>query len=355
MLFEYSAYKVFDYHLKGVREEALNLNILHMKYAVEVAAAGSLNKASEELLIAPPNLSRSIRELEADLGIVIFERSSKGMTLTKQGEEFIYYAKRILEQINEVEHTFKKSEPKKRQFSISVPRASYIADAFVEFSRKIGGAPVEIYYKETNPYRAIKNILEAGYRLGIVRYASGYEKYFTGTFDEKGLSHDLVVKFHYVLIMSRKSPLAKKDVIHFSDLRSLIEIAHADPFVPTLPMSVVRKEELPDDVERRIFVFERGTQFDLLAENLETFMWVSPMPEGILERHGLIQRECADNTKSYRDVLIHRRSYELSDLDRKFMSEVQNSIRNNFYQSAQKVPQQYTPYPLGGGGQFTKA
>ena len=86
MLFEYSAYKVFDYHLKGVREEALNLNILHMKYAVEVAAAGSLNKASEELLIAPPNLSRSIRELEADLGIVIFERSSKGMTLTKQGE-----------------------------------------------------------------------------------------------------------------------------------------------------------------------------------------------------------------------------------------------------------------------------
>ena len=138
--------------------------------------------------------------------------------------------------------------------------------------------------------------------------------------------------------MSKKSPLAKKDVIHFSDLHSLIEIAHADPFVPTLPMSVVRKEELPDDVERRIFVFERGTQFDLLAENLETFMWVSPMPEGILERHGLIQRECADNTKSYKDVLIHRRSYELSELDRKFMNEVQNSIRNNFCQTAQKFP-----------------
>ena len=301
-----------------------------MKYAVEVAHAGSLNKASEELLIAPPNLSRSIKELEADLGIMIFDRSSKGMKLTKRGEEFIHYAKNILEQIDAVEQAFKKNEPKKLQFSISVPRASYIADAFVEFSKKIGNKPVEIYYKETNPYRAIKNILEVDYRLGIVRYASGYDKYFLDTFNEKGLAWELVVQFHYVLIMSRDNPLASKNVIHFSDLQKMIEIAHADPFVPSLPLSVVRKEELPDNVERRIFVFERGTQFDLLAENPETFMWVSPMPEGILERHGLVQRECPDNTRVYKDMLIYRRNYKLSDLDRKFIHEVKNSIRNNF-------------------------
>lgn len=282
-----------------------------MKYAVEVANAGSLNKASEELLIAPPNLSRSIKELEADLGIIIFDRSSKGMTLTRRGEEFMHYARKILEQINKVEQAFRQEEPQKKQFSISVPRASYIAEAFVEFSRQIGDEPVEIYYKETNPYMAIKNILEVEYKLGIVRYASGYDKYFSDTFDEKGLACELVVQFHYVLIMSTESPLAKKDVIHFSDLHSLIEIAHADPFVPSLPLSVVRKEELPDDVERRIFVFERGTQFDLLAENPETFMWVSPIPQSILDRHGLVQRECPDNTKAYKDVLIHRRNYEL--------------------------------------------
>ena len=279
-----------------------------MKYAVEVANAGSLNKASEHLLIAPPNLSRSIRELEADLGIMIFDRSSKGMTLTKRGEEFIHYAKKILEQIDAVERSFRTTEPEKKQFSISVPRASYIAEAFVEFSRKIGNDPVEIYYKETNPYRAIKNIIEVNYRLGIIRYASSYDKYF----------------------MSNRSPLAKRDVIHFTDLHQLIEIAHADPFVPSLPLSVVKKEELPDNVKRRIFVFERGTQFDLLSENPETFMWVSPMPERILECHGLIQRECPDNTKAYKDVLIYRRNYELSELDRKFIAEVRKSIQNNF-------------------------
>ena len=301
-----------------------------MKYAVEVANAGSLNKASEELLIAPPNLSRSIKELEADLGIIIFDRSSKGMTLTRRGEEFMHYARKILEQIDQVEQAFREEEPQKKQFSISVPRASYIAEAFVEFSRQIGDEPVEIYYKETNPYRAIKNILEVNYRLGIIRYAMSYDKYFMDTLDENGLAHELVANFHYVLIMSRNSLLAAKKVIHYADLEPFIEIAHADPFVPSLPAEIVRKEELPDNVKRRIFVFERGSQFDLLAENPETFMWVSPMPQGILDRHGLVQRECPDNTKIYKDVLIYRRSYKLSDLDKNFIAEVHKSIQNNF-------------------------
>ena len=306
------------------------MNILHMKYAVEVAKAGSLNKASDELLIAPPNLSRSVKELEADLGIMIFDRSSKGMTLTKRGEEFVHYAKQILEQIEQVEQTFKEAKPEKLQFSISVPRASYIADAFVEFSRNIGNEPVEVYYKETNPYRAIKNILELDYKLGIVRYASCYDKYYTEMFEEKGLSYELVVQFHYVLIMSKDSPLASKEDIRFADLKPFIEIAHADPFVPSLPLSIVKKEELPDNIERRIFVFERGTQFDLLDENPDTFMWVSPIPERILDCHGLVQRECPDNTKAYKDVLIYRKNYELSELDKKFITEVHKSIRNNF-------------------------
>ena len=75
------------------------MNILHMKYAVEVAKVGSLNKAAETLLIAQPNISRSIKELEADLGITIFDRTSKGMFLTPEGENFIGYAKNILKQI----------------------------------------------------------------------------------------------------------------------------------------------------------------------------------------------------------------------------------------------------------------
>ena len=72
------------------------MNILHMKYVAEVAKQGSLNKAAEVLLIAQPNLSRSVKELESELGITIFTRSAKGMVLTPEGEEFIGYANRLI-------------------------------------------------------------------------------------------------------------------------------------------------------------------------------------------------------------------------------------------------------------------
>ena len=83
------------------------MNVLHMKYAVEVARLGSLNKAAESLLIAQPNLSRSVKELEAELGITIFTRSAKGMVLTPEGEEFIGYASEILKQIDRVDKMYK--------------------------------------------------------------------------------------------------------------------------------------------------------------------------------------------------------------------------------------------------------
>ena len=62
------------------------MNLVHLKYAVEVAETGSINKASEKLYVSQPNLSRAIKELEASLGVTIFDRSAKGMVLTPEGE-----------------------------------------------------------------------------------------------------------------------------------------------------------------------------------------------------------------------------------------------------------------------------
>lgn len=303
------------------------MNILHMKYALEVAKLGSLNKAAETLLIAQPNISRSIKELEADLGITIFTRSAKGMELTPEGEEFIGYAESIMKQIGEVEHLYKHGSPRKQKFSISVPRACYISDAFAKFSLDISDDPAEIFYKETNSQRTINNVLNKDYKLGIIRYAENYDKFFKSMLEEKGLSYEMVAEFSYVLIMSRDNPLAKKDVITFDDLPPFIEIAHADPYVPSLPLSKVVKEELPDNIDRRIFIFERASQFDLLSENPETFMWVSPASEKILDRYGLVQKKCIDNKKVYKDVLIYKEGYKLSKLDKQFITALCDSKR----------------------------
>ena len=184
------------------------MNILQIKYAVEVARYGSINKAAEALYFAQPYLSRYIRELEADLGITIFKRTYRGMAPTPDGETFLRYARQVLNQIDDIEKLYKGDGVRKQQFSISVPRASYIADAFVQFSRHIDAAPVEIYYMETNTRKAIQNLLESDYRLGIIRYASEDDAYIQRTLDEKGIACRLVTDFTYVLIMSRSSPLA---------------------------------------------------------------------------------------------------------------------------------------------------
>ncbi len=303
------------------------MNILHAKYAVEVARLGSLNKAAEALLTAQPNISRSIKELEADLGIVIFNRTTKGMELTAEGEEFISYVKDVLKQIDDMERHYRQGSPQKQKFSVSVPRACYISSAFAEFSKSVSGAPAEIFYKETNSQRTINNVLNNDYRLGIIRYAENYDKFFKTMLEEKGLAYELISEFTYTLIMNKDSPLASKEEITFDDLTPYIEIAHADPFVPSMPLSKVVKEELPDNIDRRIFIFERASQFDLLSENPETFMWVSPAPEKLLQRYGLVQKKCVDNKKIYKDVLIYKEGYKLSRLDNEFITKLCDSKR----------------------------
>lgn len=307
------------------------MNILHMKYAMEVAKCGSINKAAEALLMNQPNLSRAIKELEASLGVEIFSRSAKGMVPTPDGETFLRYANKILKQVDEVETIFKKGLPGKKRFSISVPRASYISEAFSNFSLALKDkSDTEVFYKETNSQRAIKNILDADYKLGIIRYAEHFDKYYKEMLEGKNLTYELVTEFNYVLVMSKESPLAKIDGITYADLEKHIEIAHADPFVPSLPFAVVKKEELPDNISRRIFVFERASQFELLAKNPETFMWVSPAPKELLERYGLIQKKCAENTKIYKDLIIHRKDYQLTELDDIFITELCKSKRKLF-------------------------
>ncbi len=303
------------------------MNLLHVKYAAEVARLGSLNRAAESLMIAQPNISRSIKELEADLGITIFQRSAKGMVLTPDGEEFMDYARDILRRIDKLEQSYRDGSHKKRGFSISVPRACYISSAMTEFSKNIGDQPVEIYYKETNSKKTIKKLLDNEYKLGIIRYADTYDKYYKSMLEEKGLECELVAEFSYVLVMSRDNPLAKKDTVTYDDLCNYIEIAHADPYVPTLSMSKVFREELPDRVRQRIFVFERASQLELLSENPRTFMWVSPASEEMLDRYGLVQRACEGNKKIYKDVLVYHKGYKLTTLDKDFITALCNARR----------------------------
>ena len=306
------------------------MNILHMKYALEVAKAGSLTKASKVLFVAPPNISRSVKELEADLGIEIFIRTTKGVKLTPEGEEFIAFAQRILSQIEAQEQFYKNELPKVQRFSISVPRACYISEAFAEFTKSLKKNTAEVFYRETNAKHTIQDVANDDYNLGVIRYAANYDRYFKEMLEGSGITYELIAEFTYALIMSREHPLADKDDLTLADLKEYIEITKADSYVPEMSFAAQGEKDIASDVDRRIYIFERASGFDLLSTNTETFMWVSPTPQRILDRYNLVLKKCSEDNRVYRDLQIYKKGYKLSQLDDIFMTNLIDSKRSAF-------------------------
>lgn len=302
------------------------MNIAHLKYALEIANTKSISSAAEKLFMGQPNLSRAIKELEENLNITIFNRTPKGITVTPEGEDFLRYARRIVGEVDELEEVFKNGARASQRFSACVPRASYISYAFTQFAKTLEtDAPADIFYKETNSSRTINNVVKGDYNLGIVRFGTVFEQYFKSLFDEKHLVDKVITEFKYNLLMSKDHQLADKKEISLKDLAPYIEITHADPYVPSLPLIDVKKEELSKYVDKHIYIFERGSQFELLSQVENSFMWVSSAPKDLCEKYNLVQKQCVDNEKLYRDVLIYRNGYKLTDLDNIFINAVESA------------------------------
>ena len=311
------------------------MNLQHLKYAVEVAKASSITKAAENLYMGQPNLSRSIRELEESLGITLFKRSSKGIVPTADGEEFLAYARKILAQVDAVEALYQGEKRRGSSFSLSAPRAAYIAQAFASFVRRLpAGGEQEFCYKETNARRTVHNILNADYKLGILRYRTEYEHRFSEMMNDRGLACERILDFRRLLLLSREHPLAEAPVIRLSDLAAYTELSEADPYVPNLPVTEVRKAELTPGVSSHVFLYERSSR-DLLLQTLPgAFAWASPLCTGQMRDSGLIMRAVEDDRVYMRDVLVYRREYHLTDRDHLFTEELIRAKRDA--QSAQE-------------------
>ncbi len=298
------------------------MNIFHLKYAIEVAKAGSINKASENLGMAQPNISRALKDLESDIGINIFDRSSKGMNLTPEGKEFIAYAQQILYHLDELENMYKGGSGNRQKFSVSAPRAGYIAEAFAEFSKNINGSSAEVILKETGVHNTIKSVIGSDCKLGIIRYESAADKYFKELILEKGLEYNPLSVFKFVVLTSKDSQLASLNEISEEDLKNKIQITHTDPYAATLTAANAYKESSQEDSDKCIYVHDTAAQLELLSQNTDTFMWVSPVPDEILKRYNLVQKYCHVNDAKYMDVLIYRKDYKLTELDKAFIEEV---------------------------------
>lgn len=298
------------------------MNLQHMKYAIVIAQTQSINKAAEQLYVGQPTLSRAMKELEASLGITLFERSTKGMTLTADGELFIRCAKNVLSQIEDIEKLFGKDGLAHRRFSLSAPRAGYVYEAFQRFSCLVGpDTHAELVFRATDTLGALADVEQGKSALAVVRYAAHADRYYKDLMDEKGLSCELVSEFHMGVLASASSPLSKKANLEQDDLRPLMELFLSDTRAAA-PEGAENHRDAPSNLSGRQLYLRGGNALELLSRNEQTYVWSAPLPEAQRKLYGLVWREASWRQDLFRDMLVRRRDYVPTRLDTQFTEQL---------------------------------
>ncbi|MGN1412154.1 MAG: LysR family transcriptional regulator [Oscillospiraceae bacterium] len=313
----------------------MNLNLQHLRYLVEVQKYGSITKAASVLFMGQPNLSKAIKEIENEMNITIFKRSARGVVPTAKGEEFLEYAKAVLVQLDKMEALYKNSSNETISFSIGIPRASYITYAFTKFLNQLDTSKkIDVHIKESNSMDVINSIIECEYNLGIIRFDTSYQDNFISLLDEKKLKHQTLCEFNYLVLVSRDNPLANNGYVSNYELSKCIEIVHDDDFVPYVTntfLNLNKSKNSPFYDNNKIYVCERGSQFDILTSVDNTYMWVSPLPQQLLKRYNLVQLKCIDNSINIKDVFIHPKNYKFTEYDAMFIDELKSVISKMFH------------------------
>lgn len=304
------------------------MNTQHMRYVVEVEKTGSITKAAHNLYMGQPNLSKAIKELESELGIIIFKRTAKGVEPTHQGAEFLSYAKTILAQIDELESLYKPHTQKSVTLNVSAPRATYISVAFANFlSQYTSEEQLNVRYHETSAPGAIHDVAGGESNLAIIRSQEMYEPYYQSLLREHGLVSEELWSFSMSVLMSESHSLAGYEDIPYHLLSGCTEIVHGDFQPPPLSFAHIRKSARLETPHKSIAVYDRGIQFDLLQRVHDTFMWVSPMPQDELERKHLVLRRCSSAAAVNRDLLVTNPKRPLNRHEALFVEALRQSLK----------------------------
>ena len=194
------------------------MTIQQLRYAVAISEAGSLNKASEILYVAQPSLTSAMQELEKELGITVFSRSGRGVTLTNDGVEFIHYARQVLQQYDGLLEKYGKAGTRKKKFGISTQHYSFAVKSFVELVRRFGMEEYEFAIRETRTRDVIDDVWSGKSEIGILYLSDFNRKPLEKLLHANQLEFHPLAQCDAYVYLWRGHPLAEKPVICFADL-----------------------------------------------------------------------------------------------------------------------------------------
>lgn len=193
------------------------MTLQQLKYALTIADCGSMNEAAKQLFISQPSLSETMKELETEIGIEIFLRSNRGISITPEGEEFLGYARQVTEQFGLLQSRYI-GKKKKEKFSVSTQHYTFAVKAFVETVKKLGMERYEYAVHETTTYDVITNVRSFKSEIGVLYLNDFNEKVMMKTIQENGLEFKELFSCNTFVYLWAGHPLAERKVIAMEEL-----------------------------------------------------------------------------------------------------------------------------------------
>lgn len=194
------------------------MTLAQLRYAITVAGASSMNEAAGKLFISQPSLSASIKELEAEVGVELFKRTNRGISVTPEGEEFIGYARQVVEQYNLIESKYILKENTKKKFGVSMQHYTFAVKAFVEMVKQFGMDEYEFEIHETKTYDVIEDVKNCKSEIGLLYINDFNKKVLTKLFHQSGVEFHELLKCHIYVYLWKGHPLASKKEITLEEL-----------------------------------------------------------------------------------------------------------------------------------------
>lgn len=238
------------------------MTLQQLRYVIKIVETGSITKASEELFVSQPSLSKAVSELEKEMGITIFFRSSKGVYLSEEGSRFLTYARQVMEQADLLEEKYKYSEPSKRVFAVSAQHYSFVVNAFVDLVKEYEEKKYEFSLRETRTYDIIEDVRTGRSELGVI-YKSAFNKdVIDKTLKDAYIDFESLFTAKPHVFISRNHPLASKSVVTLDDLKVYPRLT----FEQGIHNSFYLAEEIHSTSEsyKDIRVTDRATLFNLV-------------------------------------------------------------------------------------------
>ena len=293
------------------------MTLQQLKYAIAVADSKSINKAAQEHFLSQPALSAAIHDLEEESGIILFERSNRGVKLTEDGKDFLTYARQLTEQYDLMEDRFIRKK-RKEKFSVSTQHYTFAVKAFMELTRSYDMEQYEFSISETKTAEVIEDVRSFKSEIGVLYLDDFNRAALTKIFKEGNLSYEVLFDCHVYAYLAADHPLAKKRKVKFEDLLRYPCLSFDQGTCASLYFS----EEVMSNLnyDRIVKVNDRGTMLNMMVGMKGYTLCSGIICEDLNGDHYRAIRVDTDRLMTI--ICIYRENAHLSDLGARYIKEL---------------------------------